>query len=257
MKLRRSPHLRLGIVCATALLLGATPPPGQESAPDAMGGEELLARSIDYHDPRGRWLHSSWRLELLGTRPLAGATETTIILDHVDGRYHQERRRDGRLIEATVTGDECWVRVDGSSELEPEQIEEYRLTCPTLRSTRDAHAYLYGLPMKLRDEGARIAPEAHRDRFAGRDVWSLRVTYDPEIGGDTWYFYFDPESHALVGYRFYHDETAGDGEYVVLDREVQGDGLRLPKVRTWYTNAEGRLLGTDTIRSLERLSGRP
>ena len=83
-----------------------------------------------------------------------------------------------------------------------------------------------------------------------RPVLSLRVTYDPEVGVDTWYLYFDPDTSALVGYRFYHDESANDGEYIVLEGEVSSGTLRLPKARTWYTHGDDRLLGTDTLTSL-------
>ena len=108
--------------------------------------------------------------------------------------------------------------------------------------------------MKLRDRGTIVDPEAIRTEFQGGVVWQVRVTYDPEVGTDTWYFYIDPRSFALVGYRFYHDETANDGEYIILDRIIEGDGMRLPKVRSWYRNDNDELVGTDTLRSIERLS---
>jgi hypothetical protein len=56
-----------------------------------------------------------------------------------------------------------------------------------------------------------------------------------------------------VGYRFFHDEGKGDGEYIVLEGEIEGGGLRLPARRTWYTNAEDELLGTDVLRSIRSL----
>ena len=83
-----------------------------------------------------------------------------------------------------------------------------------------------------------------------RPVLSLRVTYDPEAEGDTRHFISIPTPPHLIGYQFFHDESANDGEYIVLEGEVSGGGLRLPKTSTWYTNAEDRLLGTDTLTSL-------
>ena len=79
------------------------------------------------------------------------------------------------------------------------------------------------------------------------------MTYDPEVGTDTWYFYFDPSNYALVGYRFYHDESANDGEYIILDRLEEGD-MRLPKVRSWFRNNDDELLGTDKLMEMERIS---
>jgi hypothetical protein len=236
------------IAIAAATCLAAAAPAAQ------MPAGELLELSIAYHDPDGLWESGSFRFRIAGTRPLAGPTFTGAIIDNESGRFHLERERMGRTIESTVTGDECWTRLDGSSEFTEQEAERFGLGCDAMKRMRDYHTYLYGLPMKLRDAGTRIDPEATRTAFEGRDVWQLRVTYDPEVGADTWYFYFDLETYALVGYRFYHDEAANDGEYIVLDREASGGGLRLPKVRAWYTHGDDRLLGTDTIQSIERLS---
>jgi len=75
----------------------------------------------------------------------------------------------------------------------------------------------------------------------------MKVTYDAEVGGDTWYVYFEPERYRMVGYRFYHDEARGDGEYIVLEGEHAIGGMRIPARRSWYVNADGRYLGTDEL----------
>lgn len=108
--------------------------------------------------------------------------------------------------------------------------------------------------LKLRDPGTRLDPVPERTVFADRDVWALRVTYDEPVGSDTWYVYLDPETAALVGYRFYHDEAVGDGEWIVVDGEAEDEGLRLPRVRRWYTNADDTYLATDTLEELEVLT---
>lgn len=240
---------------ATATLVALLPmaaAPVVDAQQATMAADEVLARSIAYHDPDDGWATGTFRITITGTRPLAGPTFTSIVIDNAAGRFDLERERRGRTIESTVTGEECSTRLDGSTELTAEQIERFDLSCEAMRRSRDYHTYLYGLPMKLRDPGTRLDPEAVRATYDEQDVWQVRVTYDPEVGGDTWYFYFDPSTYALTGYRFYHDEAANDGEYILLDREQEGAGLRLPKVRSWFTHADDELLGTDTVRSIER-----
>ncbi len=247
----QTPTLSRRASSAIVLLVAGLAGPANAQMPPAV---DILQHSIDYHDPQGLWSWNAFRLQLAGTRPIAGPTLTEIVIDNAAGRFTMARDRFGLLIETAVSGDECWTKLDGSSEFSPEQAERYRLSCEQMRGQRDYHTFLYGLPMKLRDRGAIVDPEAIRIEFQGRDVWQVRVTYDPEIGTDTWYFYIDPWSFALVGYRFYHDESANDGEYIILDRITEGDGMRLPKVRSWYRNDNDELVGTDTLRSIERLS---
>ena len=78
-------------------------------------------------------------------------------------------------------------------------------------------------------------------QLQGQAVYALRVTYDESVGKDTWYFYLDRKTCALVGHRFYHDEAVGDGEYAVLSEEVSGS-------RTKAAPREEVVRGTKTIR---------
>jgi len=110
--------------------------------------------------------------------------------------------------------------------------------------------------MKLRDAGTRLEGEPFETDFQGRTVLAQRVTYDAEVGSDTWHFYFDPESARLVGCRFNHDEASNDGEYMVFEGEIESQGMRLPRVRSWYVNRDDKFLGTDTLQSVEVGAGK-
>ncbi len=211
--------------------------------------DELLDRAIAYHDPEGLFLSQTHQLSFLETRPGGPDRETEARIDVAGGRFEIVRRGEAEV--AGVIGDgRCVMTLDGRSEVSEEEREKYRLGCDRLELLRDYYTYLWGLPMKLRDPGTRLGPVTET-RFADREVLGLRVTYDPEVGGDVWYFYFDPESFALTGYRFYHDEAKGDGEYIVLDGELEASRMRLPKRRAWYTHQGDRHLGTDTLTTLE------
>ncbi|NKB88306.1 MAG: hypothetical protein GKS06_08810 [Acidobacteria bacterium] len=182
-----------------------------------------------------------------------GTRTTELIIDNGASKFWMKMERFGRVTETTVTGDECWTTFNGSSEFTEQETERFQLSCDRMLRWRDYYTYLYGLPMKLRDEGTIVDPLAVRTEFEGEEVWQVRVTYDPEVGTDTWYFYFSPEDYSLTGYRFYHDESANDGEYIILDRIQDGD-MRIPKVRSWFRNNDDELLGTDKLMGMERIS---
>ena len=73
------------------------------------------------------------------------------------------------------------------------------------------------------------------------------MTYEAEVGEDIWYFYFDPANYAMIGYRFYHDESKNDGEYITLDGETIVNKIRFPQTRKWYINADDTFLGADIL----------
>lgn len=157
---------------------------------------------------------------------------------------------DGRALGIVVENDRAEVRLDGKADISGEELKRYRLTPAELLTKRNFYLYLYGLPMKLRDPGTRLDPKVKETVFQGRAVYELRVTYDKSVGRDTWHFYLDRLTCALVGHRFHHDEAAGDGEYAVLSEEVSGQGLRLPRVRKWHRNKGNELFITHTILSI-------
>ena len=214
---------------------------------------ELVNRSIERHDPHGRWQEGVYRMRFLETRPDGDDETTEVVIDNRQSRFEIATTRDGAAIDGRLTDDDCNWRLNGSADYSDAEQEQFRLTCDRLRRIRNYYVYLWGLPMKLEDPGTILDSTVSETEFMGRSVLAVRVTYDEAVGSDIWYFYFDPADAALVGYRFYHDEDAGDGEYIVLKDSVDAHGLSLPAERTWYTNNDDQLLGTDRLVELVSL----
>lgn len=214
--------------------------------------DSLLARSIEFHDPQGRWGRDTVRLAWNGTGAQGEERSVFDISIFPDGgTFEMSGRYRGSAIEYATRAGRMTTRVEGSADVDDETRENLRLARDGGMFWRDYFSYLAGLPMKLRDPGTIIDPEPISTEFMGRPVDAVRVTYDPEVGGDTWYFYFDPDSAELVGCRFYHDEAANDGEYIVFEGLIEAGGMRIPRKRSWYVNADDRFLGDDLIERLE------
>ncbi len=115
---------------------------------------------------------------------------------------------------------------------------------------KNYYTYLYGLPMKLKDQGTLIDPKVYQKTFKGKMYKVLKVTYKESVGNDTWYFYFDPETYAMEVYQFYHNEEKNDGEYIILNDLQEINGIKMPKIRAWYYNKDDTYLGTDTLTTI-------
>lgn len=238
---------------ATLACGGAGEAPPQEAVPPETG-LELLARSAAYHDPEGVWPTVRHTVVVRQERPDGSVRRTPVRLEVPTGDFlYEEETEDGQLRKGVV-GEECFASMDGDPPSEAE-VETHRLGCADIQRSRNYYLYLWGLPMKLSDPGTRVSETIGQDRFDERATLSVKVTYDAEVGSDTWYFHFDPTDYRLVGYKFYHDEAAGDGEYILLRDEREVLGMRLPAVRRWYTNADSTYLGTDTL--VEDYPGQP
>ncbi len=214
----------------------------------AIGGPEVVAKSIAYHDPQGEWLTTGIQFKLGETRPDGRADTSYVNIAEGRGYFKITQSRDGHTIHREHRADGCTLQFDHRSDhFTAEEIKKYRLSCETSAIYPNYYGYLWGQPMKLHDPGTIIDEQAELVDFFGQDLLQVKVTYSEEVGQDIWYFYFHPTTFALSGYRFYHDEAANDGEYILLSGEATVGQMRLPAKRDWYTHQEQKYLGTDAI----------
>ena len=232
------------ILCSLFLVLLFTESNTQVSA------SQLLDKSIKYHDPQGKLTSSKVVLHFKETRPNGSDRKSMVELWPLKEQFKMSREIDGVKVKTEVDKNQFTHHVGGNSP-NKEQIEKYRLTSERSEMMRNYYHYLWYMPLKLKDPGTIIDPEIKTTDFFGKQALEMKVTYEHSVGGDIWYFYFHPETSALIGYRFYHDESANDGEYITFEGETISDGVRIPKVRTWYTHKEDKLLGTDILERLE------
>lgn len=212
---------------------------------------ELLERSMAFHDPDGTWEKTRFTLVVDMDIPGRPVRSSEIVINNEKGTFDLSVVQSGKLLQWSLDAlDSAEMKVNFRAPT-PGEVDSLSLTADRARRWRNYYCYLYGLPMKLTDEGTNIQDGVIETTFMNKDVLALKVTYDEKVGSDVWYFYFSPDTYAMVGYRFYHDEAKNDGEYIVLDGMSIHNGMRIPKDRTWYTNADDRLLGTDMLVSME------
>ncbi len=236
--MRFSLSLIIGLFIYTMPVMGQSLPPASE----------ILDKSIAYHDPGNQWYSLNHDIELLSRRPNRDSRMTNIKLHHALGLFAFEMDRDGHDLMGELKKDgTCAATMNGSAEISDENQEKYRLNCAGITWWQGYHGYMLGLPMNLKDPGTILDPEAKRVEFEGQPAIALKVTYTEEVGADTWYFYLNPDNYALIGCRFYHDESKNDGEFLTFEGEISNDGITLPKTRKWFYNNNREFLGEDEI----------
>jgi len=247
----------VALFCAVLLVPGSSLAAGEAASEteSQTAANDLVEASIRHHDPAGVWGDARLLVDLQEKRPDGTVRISRLEIDNGTGRFEimgrhevagDESTRAGGKLSVLVDGGQCEFSIDGR-EPTPEEIEARRLTCDRWTMMRNYYTYLWGMPMKLRDPGTRIDPVVVRTEFEGQNVDAVRVTYDEAVGEDIWYFYFDPNSHRLVGMRFYHDESKNDGEYLVAEGETRAGSLSLIRDLSWFVNADDEHLGKDTL----------
>ena len=212
-----------------------------------LSGSELLEKAISYHDPQDQWKSFQGSFKVVMERPERAKRISVISLDLKRSYFQLDVKRSGNNVTYLLEGDNCSLFFNGSKDFTPEVAKDNQLNCERANLMKDYYTYLYGLPMKLKDPGTQLDPVVLKKSFKGKEYLVLKVTYDQEVGEDTWYFYFDSETYAMEVYQFFHDESQNDGEYILLSGEETIQGIKMPKVRAWYYNKDNSYLATDTL----------
>ncbi|RDV15084.1 hypothetical protein DXT99_10440 [Pontibacter diazotrophicus] len=214
---------------------------------------QLLQNTLAYHDPGGNWPKLKTRL-YLSSADTAGQENTfEIEMDNSTGYFAHISRKDGKEVVKGIADGKEFYLLDGKHEISAEDRKKYGLTPEDLKWVHSFYGYLYGLPMKLTDDGVHVRDAANSEELEGNTYRVLQVNYDASVGSDNWFFYLDPETYAMEAYRFNHGQPES-GEYILLEQEVVVEGIRIPKVRKWYWNKNNAYIGTDSLIKAEPLT---
>ena len=216
-------------------------------------GAQLLDNALEYHDPNNNWSTFVGELNVTMETPNNPNRYTEIKINLPEEYFYSKATRDTITTEFVLDKDNCEIFFNGSTNFSEEIAKKNRLSCERANMYKNYYTYLYGLPMKLKDNGTIIHEDVERKTFKGKEYLVLKATYKEDIGKDIWYFYFNPETYAMEIYQFYRMDDNGiqkndTGEYILLTEEETISDIKMPKNRAWYTNKEDKLLGTDILK---------
>lgn len=209
-------------------------------------GKQLLKKAIQYHDPNDNWKTFKGTLLVTMKTPKNTDRNSEIKIDIPKESFYVKASRGENTTEYALNKNNCKIIFNGKENPSEEIKTKHQLNCNKANLYKNYYTYLYGLPMKLKDQGTIIHDKVTRKTFKGKEYLVLKATYNQKIGKDTWYFYFNPKTYAMEVYQFFK-ETKNSGEYILLTGEEIINGIKMPKNRAWYYNKNDGYLGTDSL----------
>lgn len=216
-----------------------------------ISADELLNRTIAFHDPNGQWTTFNDSLHVVMTTPDAAKRNSAIYINLPSEYFSVTAEKEGNSTFYEISKDACQMRFNNTA-VDDKTAKDKGMSCERAKLYKNYYSYLYGLPMKLKDPGTNINYPVERKTFKGKDYLVLKATYDASVGKDIWYFYFNPESYAMEIYQFYKTDASGNlkpesGEYILLEELLEINEIKMPKIRSWYYNKNDELLGVDSL----------
>jgi hypothetical protein len=216
-----------------------------------LNGQQLLNKAIKTHDPNRNWNSFQGGFQITMTTPSQPERVSDITINLPEESFEVNAVRDSILTSYYVVKE-----VGAAFKSDLRQVEKVIMTtekdAERALFMKNYYTYLYGLPMKLKDEGTNIDNKIERKTFKGKEYLVLKATYDQNVGSDAWFFYFDPTTYKMEIYQFFKTDASGKikphtGEYIVLSGNQVVNDIHMPKVRKWYYNKDDQFLGTDVI----------
>ena len=211
-----------------------------------LSGDQLLEKSIQFHDPNGNWSTFKGAFLVTMKTPKSSPRKSFIEIDLPQEHFLVKAIKDGVITQYTVDKGICRIAVNGNTTPSEALLKKHKLSCERANLYKNYYTYLYGLPMKLKDEGTIIHQKTTIKTFKGKEYLVLKVSYTKEVGNDTWYFYFDPKTYAMEAYQFFKEQKER-GEYILLTGLETIHDIKMPKERAWYYNKDDDYLGTDVL----------
>jgi hypothetical protein len=198
--------------------------------------EEIVKKSINYHDPNNNWKNFSYQLEIQADIADGTTRSSSFEIDNSKGyfRYIDKERN----VDIGIEMDSCFA------------LDDKPINCERTKTIRNYWVFLTGLPMKLLDEGTALDSVVVEERFEEFDCFKVKVQYPKDV----WYFYIDKQNFAFRGKAFYKDEAKNRGEKMILTGEVNIDGLKLSESRKWINTHDSVYLATDRIINFKKLN---
>ena len=109
--------------------------------------DDLLNKSIQYHDSHGALMHHDVTLHLNEKRPNGTDRKSTVAFNISKESYTNTRISEGVEIKSNLTKGKYTITVDGRSEYSDEEKEKYRLNPDRMETMKNYYQYLWLLPL--------------------------------------------------------------------------------------------------------------
>jgi len=206
--------------------------------------EEILEKSIQFHDPDGKWKSFSGALKLIFTNPTGYTAGTEIIeIDVTSDFYKCTRIQGGIQYVKGIKDGKSFISFNGDSHPTANQIEEFGLNNDQIEQMKDWHFFHFGKMMYLKGIGAELLGEVTKKEFNGRECYQITLNVPEEMvkiqslkGKNI--FHLDASNFELAGFQ----NSVGTAFY---NGSLEINGIKTAIVGRYFSPDNNDFFGVD------------
>lgn len=207
----------------------------------------ILEQSKLRHDPQREWEKLALSLHIQEPRIQTPERYSKIKINNREEMFEIERTREEGRMKSMVDKNGNFSTLL-NDEVAPEAIiSKYGLNKERNMMYWSFYKTMIGLPMSLTEDSYLKLDTAEVVRFEAITVYRIDLELKESIIRKNWSLMISPDTYELLAIELKSDNPAEDSEVIKFEGEFATGGMRIPRIRHWYSKESATYLGSDII----------
>lgn len=208
----------------------------------------VLEACFSYHDPNNEWPNWAGEYVVVEPRLQNPGRRSEVMFNPAAAVFEMERAYGDDIFRWKVSNSGDQAYLNGQLVTDTALINKHRLTPERADGYRRFYSYTLGLPVSLKGQYRLLNPMAVLMEWKGYEVYKIEMEVENAPIATHWELFVDSKDYRLRSYQLLPEE--GLGEYLMLDQEMEVQGMKWPRVKHWYASENDEYLGSDLILSV-------
>lgn len=210
-------------------------------------GKDIIAKSIQKHDPDSKWSTAELHLRIQEPRLQNPVRYSEVTLNNKNGAFSMFRNREEHVSNHVIDHEgNATTYLDGNIVTDTLLIKKYRLEPSRNTIYRRFYQSLMGLPMSLQIEKLDSVGNVTRVVFNAIESYKVPVVLEEPMFSKHWNLYFSKSDFSMVGIEMVFPDDPKKGERLFFEGSVYLDGITIPRYKHWH-ELSGEYAGSDII----------
>lgn len=212
-----------------------------------LSGKEIIAKSIEKHDPNGKWPTTELHFRIQEPRLQNPVRYSDVALNNKNGAFSLFRNREDHVSNHIIDNKgDAITYLDGKIITDTLLIKKYRLEPSRNTGYRRFYQLLMGLPMSLHIEKLDSVGNVSRVLFNSVDSYKVPIILEKPMFSKYWNLYFAKDDFSMIGMEMIFPDDPSKGERLFFDGSIDLDGIIIPRHKHWH-ELSGAYSGSDII----------
>jgi|GEM_PF-3242303 len=218
----------------------------------SLHAEQIFDLVIQYYDPSGLWNSYRGEMHLYSLRPDGASKEEDLVIDNQADLYQSTLFLNGTQVTSGIRHDTVFFAINGRQNLTQEERSAYALNEKSIREKFHQYLLHFGFPMHMKQAGLLPDEQVEQEVFNGKSCLVLKFSEALSENGlaccrHPIHLLIDSSDYSIAGVRYPEGAEGGEATYALFSEELEAGGIRIPKVKTYYSLADSGYLLTDAL----------